>query len=179
MLFDSIVLIALVLTAVLLVKIRWKLKKSDSQFMTSYVQMALSKLRYYPVIIILCWTIQLYLDLMTVLDEHNLSLFPYELTVVSDLLILSQGTMAALVFWTGNKEIRLMWVQYLYERILCIKDIKLLQQLDEFNDQWDESASNRAISCRTYGRETSTDRKSDSFLVDKLISDELSKDQES
>ena len=173
--FDTIVLASLIISAVLLVKIRRRVIGSNLQFLSSYVQMALEKLKYYPFITILCWSTQVYLDISVTLFPRETALYPEALLSTSDIIILSEGFLTAIAFWKTNKEIRLMWLHLIQKQLFCVTDTNLTQRLSKYTIHWEETdASSRAVSCCTNplsADDYDEDKKikEDSFLVSRLL----------
>ena len=119
LLFDIILICSLFFTASLLYLIYSSLHQQDPQFVTAYIDMAIRKLKYYPLIIILCWSIQFYLDVVVIYfcDDRNLT--PFWLLIISDTLICLQGSLTAWAFWAENREVRLMWYM-LYKKYISL-----------------------------------------------------------
>ena len=109
LLFDIIVICSLIFTASLLYLIYSSLHQQDPRFISVYIDMAVRKLKYYPIIILVCWSVQVYLDIVVIYLADDESLTPVWLLIASDTLICLQGSLTTWAFWIENREIRLMW----------------------------------------------------------------------
>lgn len=147
-LFDTVVIVSLVVTVVLLARIRRRVLSSNLDFLNSYVLLALKKLKYYPLVTVICWTLQVFIDVSYTFIPRYSFVYPEEFENTSDMIVISQGTLMALVFWMTNEEVRLMWVSLVHKCICRKSDIKLIQGLSEYTIQWEESsrAPSRAFS---------------------------------
>ena len=165
-LFDVILVFSLFFTATLLYLIYSSLHQQDPQFIGAYIDMAVRKLKYYPIIIIICWSIQLYLDIVVIYFSDDLSLTPSWLLIMSDTLICLQGSLTTWAFWVENREIRLMWYMLYrnYMKLLFIEDkdgngvekeASLLREteadINEYREQWacSQSDGNSLLSNRS------------------------------
>ena len=162
LLFDIILICSLFFTASLLYLIYSSLHQQDPQFVSAYIDMAVRKLKYYPIIIIVCWSVQVYLDIVIVyFDDENLT--PSWLLIISDTLICLQGSLTAWAFWVENREVRLMWY-LLYKRCKNLvfheadeeeevnRQASMLAEteadINEYKDKWkcSQSEGNRLLS---------------------------------
>jgi hypothetical protein len=147
-LFDAVVIVSLVVTIVLLTRIRRRVLSSNLEFLNSYVLLALKKLKYYPLVTVICWTLQVFIDVTYTVLPRDSVVYPEDLEDTSDMIVISQGTLMALVFWLTNEEVRLMWISLVQKYICCKSDLKLMKGLTEYTIQWEESsrAPSRAFS---------------------------------
>lgn len=117
-----------------------------SDIFASYIMMALSKLRYYPIIIVMCWSIQIYIDIVSYYSEK---LYPVWLCRISNILLLLQGTLTAIVFWFENEEVRMLWIVLI--KNVALSDSSSAQECDKIRvhrEQWEQSdrENSRAMS---------------------------------
>jgi len=168
-LFDVVVISSLLVTCTFLIRIRRVSRSDENSFISAYVKMAVRKLIYYPVIILLCWTLQIYLDVVYVFYEDREELHPGALKVTSDLLVLLQGLFTALVFWFENEEIRLMWGLWFNEYIFCLKvSTGELDRIRVLREEWEDSERTRSTLVRFDTRDSSVS-KGDGNLRSKLL----------
>ena len=161
-LFDIILICTLLFTASMLYFIYSSLNQQGPQFVSAYIDMAVRKLKYYPIIILVCWSVQVYLDVVKVyFDDENL--IPPWLLIISDTLICLQGSLTAWAFWVENREVRLMWY-LLYKRCKYLvfhdvdeeeevhRQVSMLAEteadINEYKDKWkySQSEGNRLLS---------------------------------
>ena len=103
--WDSYVYISIFIMIFFLVKIyRHTRRLSEINLLNKYVILALGKLKYYPVVGIITYSLQTAIDISILMGEEvNEGMFNF-----SNCIVLLQGTWCALIFWCQNMDVFIM-----------------------------------------------------------------------